>query len=167
MNGLVKGWTIASADTYRSGTLFWLTVPSNSLGNGVLFTAITRANLGTGPIQTGIDRGSLDPNNPSALWFNPAAFTAPPAYSLGTAANYYNDFRQPPVFTENISIVKRTTLWENEKNPVVLTYRADAMNAFNRTNFGVNATLGNAAFGRATAPQQTARIINMGLRIEF
>jgi hypothetical protein len=167
VNGLVKGWTIASADTYRSGTLFWLTVPSNSLGNGVLFTAITRANLGTGPIQTGIDRGSLDPNNPSALWFNPAAFTAPPAYSLGTAANYYNDFRQPPVFTENISIVKRTTLWENEKNPVVLTYRADAMNAFNRTNFGVNATLGNAAFGRATAPQQTARIINMGLRIEF
>ena len=40
-------------------------------------------------------------------------------------------------------------------------------NAFNRTNFNVNATIGNPNFGRATAPQNGPRIITMGLRLEF
>jgi hypothetical protein len=167
-NALVGGWTIASADVYRKGTLIWLTTPGNPLGNGVLFSAVTKANVGTGSIRTGIDRTSLDPNNPSTRWFNAAAFTAPTAYTLGNAAFYYNDFRQPAVFTENLSISKRTTLWRNDKNPVVLVYRADAFNAFNRTCFGgVVGTLGNANFGRPTAPQNGARLITMGIRLDF
>lgn len=167
-NALVGGWTIASADTYRKGTLIWLNTPGNPLGNGVLFSGVTKANLGSGPIRTGIDRTTLDPNNPSTRWFNAAAFAAAPAYTLGNAAFYYNDFRQPAVFTENISVVKRTTLWQNDKNPINLIYRADAFNAFNRTNFGgVVGTIGNANFGRPTAPQNGVRLITMGLRLEF
>ena len=167
-NTFVGGWTIASADVYRKGTLIWLTTPGNPLGNGVLFTTVTKANLGTGPIRTGIDRTTLDPNNPNTRWFNAVAFTAPSAYVLGNTAFFYNDFRQPAVFTENISVLKRTTLWQNERNPVVLIYRADAFNAFNRTNFGgVVGTLGNANFGRPTAPQNGQRLITMGLRLDF
>jgi hypothetical protein len=167
-NALVGGWTIASADVYRKGTLIGLSTPGNPLGNGVLFSGITKANVGTGPIRTGIDRTTLDPNNPNTRWFNAAAFTAAPAYTLGNAAFYHNDFRQPAVFTENISIVKRTTLLANDKNPIVLIYRADAFNAFNRTNFGgVVGTIGNANFGRPTGPQIGARLITMGLRLEF
>ena len=50
----------------------------------------------------------------------------------------------------------------------VLTYRADGFNIFNRTSFGgVNGTVGNANFGRPTAPQVGARLITMGLRLEF
>jgi hypothetical protein len=48
-----------------------------------------------------------------------------------------------------------------------LQIRADAFNAFNRTNFAVNGTVGNANFGRATGPQDGARIITMGLRLYF
>ena len=71
---------------------------------------------------------------------------------------------------ERLSIVKRTTLFANEKNPVVLTVRADGFNIFNRTVFGTggaNVTIGNANFGRPTGPQNGARIITMGLRLEF
>jgi hypothetical protein len=115
-----------------------------------------------------VDRTTLDPNDPNSRWFNPAAFTAAPMFTLGNAAFYYNDFRQPAVFTENFSVVKRTTLVELDKNPIVLIYRADAFNAFNRTNFGgVVGTVGNAAFGRPTAPQNGPRLITMGLRLEF
>ena len=168
VNAFVGGWTIASADVYRKGTLIWLNTPGNPLGNGVLFTSITKANIGSGPIRTGIDRTTLDPNNPSTRWFNAAAFTAAPAYTLGNAAFYHNNFRQPAVFNEGVSIVKRTTLWQNEKNPVVLIYRADGFNIFNRTNFGgVVGTVGNANFGRPTGPQNGARIITMGLRLDF
>ena len=168
VNAAVGGWTIASADVYRKGTLIWLNTPGNPLGNGVLFSQVTKANVGTGPIRTGIDRTTLDPNNPNTRWFNAAAFTAAPQYTLGNAAFYYNDFRQPAVFTENLSIVKRTTLWQNDKNPIVLMYRADGFNIFNRTNFGgVVGTIGNPNFGRPTGPQNGARLITMGLRLEF
>jgi hypothetical protein len=167
-NALVGGWTIATANIYRKGTLIWLNTPGNPLGNGVLFSPVTKANIGTGPIRTGIDRTTLDPNNPATRWFNPAAFTAAPQFTLGNAAFYHNDFRQPAVFTENLSIVKRTVLWQNDKNPVVLIYRADGFNIFNRTNFGgVVGTVGNANFGRPTAPQNGPRLITMGLRLEF
>jgi hypothetical protein len=165
---LVGGWTIAGIQQYRKGTLIWLNTPGNPLGNGVLFSPVTKANVGTGPIRTGIDRTSLDPNDPSARWFNPGAFTAAPPFTLGNAAFYYNDFRQPAVFTENLAIVKRTVLFETDGGPVALTYRADAFNLFNRTNFGgVVGTVGNPNFGRPTGPQLGPRIITMGLRLEF
>lgn len=168
VNALVGGWTISGVHSYRKGTLIQLTTPGNPLGNGVMFSSVTKANLGSGPIRTGIDRTTLDPNNPNTRWFNAAAFQAAPQYTLGSAAFYYNDFRQPAVFTDNLSIVKRTTLWTNDRNPVVLTYRADGFNVLNRTNFGgVVGTIGNPNFGRPTAPQIGARIITMGLRLEF
>ena len=51
---------------------------------------------------------------------------------------------------------------------VVLTYRADAFNAFNRTSFGnINGIVGNANFGLATGPQNGVRLITMGLRLDF
>lgn len=167
-NAFIGGWTIASVDVYRKGTLAQILTPGNPLGNGVMFSPLTKANPGTGPVRTGIDRTTLDPNNPSTRWLNAAAFTAAPTYTLGTAAFYHNDFRQPAVFTENFSVVKRTTLFANDRNPIVLVYRADAFNAFNRTNFGgVVTAIGNANFGRPTGAQLAPRAITMGLRLEF
>ena len=163
---LVGGWTLSGAQRYYSGNVVQAVTPGNPLGS-TIFASNTKAMRNSAAIRTGIDRGSLDPNDPGARWFNAAAFGVAPAFSLGNAAFYYGEFRQPPIFIENFSIAKRTTLWENESNPVVLTYRADAFNLFNRTNFGVNGTINNAAFGRATGPQQGARLITMGLRLEF
>lgn len=166
-NMLVGGWTLSSTAVYRKGTLFQAVTPGNPLGNGVLFAPLTKANRTGTEIRTGIDRTSLDPANSSALWFNPGSYSSAAQFTLGTAAFYDSALRQPAVFTENMSIVKRTTLWQNDKNPVVLIYRADAFNMLNRTNFGVNGTVGNALFGRATGPQQGNRLITMGLRLEF
>jgi hypothetical protein len=167
-NSLAGGWTIASTAVYRKGTLIQAVTPGNPLGNGVLFAPLTKANRSGLPIRTGIDRTTLDPNDPNTRFFTPGAFTAAPQFTLGSAAFYDSAFRQPAVFTENLAIVKRTTLWQNDKNPVVLIYRADGFNIFNRTNFGgVNGVVGNANFGRPTGPQNGARLITMGLRLEF
>ena len=48
-----------------------------------------------------------------------------------------------------------------------LQYMANAFNPFNRTNFGVNGTVGSANFGRATGPQYGPRNITMQLRLNF
>lgn len=97
-NALIGGWTVSGLMGQRKGTLIQLVTPGNPLGNGVIFAPQTKANIGTGPIRTGIDRTTLDPNNPSTRWFNASAFTAAPAYTLGNAAFFHNEFRQPAVW---------------------------------------------------------------------
>lgn len=167
-NALVSNWIISSAHRWASGNLIYITTPGNPLGSTIFSTVTKAVQVPGAAVRTGIDRTSLDPNNPSTRWLNPAAWQPAPAFSLGTAAFFHTDFRQPPVFSDNIGIMKRTTLWENDKNPVTLIYRADAFNAFNRTNFGgVVGTIGNANFGRPTGPQLSPRLITMGLRLEF
>jgi hypothetical protein len=134
----------------------------------VLFTDALMCNANFSPVLTGQSRTSLDPNNPSSLYFNAAAFSAPPPFSFGTSSQYNGHFRQPPVLVDNIAVVKQIYLWPSgDGDKLRLQLRADAFNPFNRTNFGVNGSVGNANFGRATGPQYGARIITMGARIYF
>lgn len=166
-NAFVEGWTISGAQRYYSGNLIQLVTPGNPLG-ATLFSTATKAVLNSSAIRTGISRGNLDPNNPDSLWFNASAFSPAAPFTLGTAALYHDDFRQPSIAFENISVSKRTILFKNDKNPVELQYRADMFNLFNRTRFGgVNGTIGNPNFGRPSGPQVVARAITMGLRLTF
>ncbi|MBL8292294.1 MAG: TonB-dependent receptor [Bryobacterales bacterium] len=167
-NLLFGGWNVSGIARYQAGPLLLVQAPANTLGTGVLFTFFKKANVGTGPIQTGIDRGTLDPNNPNTRWLNPAAFAVPGQYELGNAAQYYGDMRNPPVLDERLAIQKRMRFPVNADRSVDLIYRVDAFNMFNRTAFGgiVN-VVGNANFGRPTGPQVGARLITMGLRLDF
>jgi hypothetical protein len=164
VNTLVGGWTISGIHQYRSGTLIQIGAPVNTLGTGILFTPALRANTTGQAISTGADRTSLDPNNPDVRWLSRAAFAIPGPYQFGTASPFLNDVRNPPFFTEALSIVKRTRLWEGGD----IEYRADISNLFNRTSFGgINVNLSDANFGRVTGPQQGPRIIQMALRLNF
>ena len=102
------------------------------------------------------------------MYFNAAAFSVPGQYSFGTSSQYNSQFRQPPVLVDNAALIKQLYLWPSgDGSKVRLQFRADAFNPFNRTNFGVNGTVGNANFGRATGPQYGPRLITMGLRLYF
>jgi hypothetical protein len=69
---------------------------------------------------------------------------------------------------DNAALIKQVYLWpKGDGSRVRLQFRADASNPFNRTNFAVNGTVGNANFGRATSPQNGPRLITMGLRLYF
>ena len=72
------------------------------------------------------------------------------------------------MLVDNISVVKQLGVWPSgDGNKVRLQFSANAFNPFNRTNFGVNGTVGNANFGRATGPQYGPRLITMVLRLYF
>jgi hypothetical protein len=167
LNLLVGGWQVSGAQQYRSGSLIQVVTPGNPDGTGVLFTPLTKAVLTGNAFRTNVSATDLDPNNPNIRWFNSGAnapFTAAKAYTLGNAAIYYDNFRNPWFRNENVSLIKNFQIWES----VHLQYRADATNLFNRTDFGgVNGTVGNANFGRPTAVQDAARMITMGLRLQF
>jgi hypothetical protein len=167
MNALVGNWTLSDTHQYRSGALIALTCP-NTLGSGVLFTDARLCNQNGGAVLSGQSRTSLDPNNPASLYFNAAAFSVPGQYSFGTSSQYNSKFRQPPVLSDNIALIKQLYVWPTgDGSRVRLQFRADAFNAFNRTNFAVNGTVGNPNFGRATSPQIGPRLITMGVRLSF
>ena len=163
-NAVASGWTVSGAQQYRSGILLRTTVP-NGL-NAILFNRDLRANVVAGvDRRTSIDRTSLDPDVPSAKWFNAWAFTLPAANSFGNAAVYYNNLRNPPVFTENLGIVKRTAI----KEGINAELRADISNLFNRTAFGnINTNLAQPNdFGRPTGVMIGPRIVQVALRVNF
>jgi len=167
VNSIIGNWTIADSHQYRSGALIALTC-TNTLGNGVLFTDARMCNANGGAVLTGQSRTSLDPNNPQSLYFNAAAFSVPGQYAFGTSSQYNSKFRQPVYLLDNIAIVKQLAVWPTgDGMRVRLQFRADAFNAFNKTDFAVNGTVGNANFGRATAPQIGPRLITVGVRAYF
>jgi hypothetical protein len=86
---------------------------------------------------------------------------------FGTAAAYLNDLRTPPVYQENVSLVKRFHVLTGEQ-PLNFELRADASNVLNRTLFGgINMNLTDPNFGRPTAVQIGPRFIQMGLKVNF
>ena len=164
VRAVVGGWTIAGIQQYYSGLPILLNSPVNTMGPGVLYAPQLRANTTGQAVQTGIDRTALDPNNPNTRWLNRAAFSIPGQYQFGDASPYLSAVRNPPIFTESFSIVKRTKIRERAN----LEYRTDISNLLNRTSFGsINVNLNDPNFGRPTAVQQQPRIIQMALRLNF
>ncbi len=167
VNLAVGGWSIAAAQQYRSSVPLQIVTPGNPNGSGVLFTPLTKANYTGTPIRTGMSATDMDPNNPNSRWFNygsNAPFVAAAPYTLGTTSIYNNAVRNPYIRSENISLQKDFAIWESVK----LRYRADFMNAFNRSDLGnVNVVVGNPNFGRPTGPMMNQRYISMGVRLDF
>lgn len=167
-NLLFGGWNVSGIARYQSGALILVQAPANTINTGVLFSFFKSANNGTGPLRTDAERTSLDPNNPSSRWFNSAFFTAPGQYELGNAAQYHGNFRNPAVLDERLAIQKRMRFPIMKDRTADLVYRVDAFNMFNRTSFGgIVGVVGNPNFGRPTGPQVGARLITMGVRLEF
>jgi hypothetical protein len=162
----IGGWMLSGTQQYRSGNLIQVVSATNQLAS-TIFSPLQKATPTGYAVRSGIGAGDLNPDVSTNRWFNygasaPYANTA--AYTLGTASIYDTHFRNPWYRTENLSISKNFAIWES----VRFIYRADAFNLFNRTAFGgVNGTIGNANYGRATGVQVGARVITMGLRAEF
>jgi hypothetical protein len=114
---------------------------------------------------------------------NPAAFTTPDAGQLGNIGR--NTFQGPGLYSLDISLARRFPLkWLGEAGR--LTLRADAFNVLNHANLNNPSTLlcsslcttfGSAQYGRqsvdnsgfpATTPlQETPRMIQLVVRLEF
>jgi hypothetical protein len=166
VDAIIGNWTVADDHNYHSGSLIALTCP-DTLGAGVLFTDARMCNANGGDVLTGQSRTSLNPNSPTSVYFNSAAFSIPGQYSFGTSSQYNSKFRQPPVFNDNAALIKQINLFTKGDELIRLQLRADAANLLNRTNFSVNGTVGSVNFGRAAGPQDGPRIITMGVRLYF
>jgi Carboxypeptidase regulatory-like domain len=98
----------------------------------------------------------------SNTWFNPAAFTAPPAYTFGNVSR--NSVYGPGLETTDVGIVRGFTLREKMQ----LETRAEFFNALNHTNLGTpNRFVATANFGSITETTTPGREIQLSARLSF
>lgn len=115
-----------------------------------------------------------------AYYINPGAFTSPAVGTFGNAPNLISALRMPSYLNEDLSVSKRTKITERTD----LQFQANFFNALNRTIFsnGGNAVTfiqqfappnlsaaagSNSIFGQMTAQQNSPRIIQFGMKLEF
>jgi hypothetical protein len=193
VNAIAGGWSVSGLHQYQSGRpihieydAFGASNPYFAAGDGFSF----RPNIVpgqpfknpaykrscSGPLQASAGR------NPCQFYINPAAFSIPTSGDFGNAPNLISALRMPAYINEDLSVAKRTQLFENMR----LLFQANFFNAFNRTIFssGGNAQTfiinsappdlsaasldgSNTVFGIMTSQQNGARIIQFGMKLEF
>ncbi|MDX1981113.1 MAG: hypothetical protein SFV51_12655, partial [Bryobacteraceae bacterium] len=167
MNLLVGGWNVATAFRYNVPAPIRLQ-STNTLANA-LFTRARKVDQVNQNVRGGASRGDLNPDNASARWFTPGAFVNPAQqFAFGTAAWHHDDLRNPRQLSENFAIQKNFAVVKlSEDQDLKIRYRADFFNVFNRVDFNVDTNFQSPNFGRATGPNLGARIITMGLMVDF
>jgi hypothetical protein len=194
---VVGGWSVSGIHQYQSGRPIHIEVdytsgstnPYLAAGDGFSF----RPNIVpgqpfknpaygrscSGPIQTTAGR------NPCQFYINPAAFSAPPPGTFGNAPNLISALRMPAYINEDLSLSKRTIIFEN----LDLQFQANFFNALNRTIFSSNGNANtfilnvppaappdlssaslqnsNSIFGIMTNQQNAPRIVQFGMKVEF
>jgi hypothetical protein len=164
------GWQLAGIFNVRSGS------PLTAFVSGNRSRSAWSPSLGPG---LGQDRPNLAPGvtHESAIlgrpeqWFNPAAFTLPPAGQLGTLGR--GTFIGPNLRNLDIALLKSFAIpqWNEQAR---LQFRAEAFNIANRANFGPPALLAVSStgvpigsFGTVRNTITSARQIQLGLRLQF
>ena len=135
-SSIVGGWEFDGIVTLASGLPFTVT-----LNNGVNFGAPSWPNR--------IASGTLSNPGP-AMWFNTAAFVAPPFNTYGNSAR--GVLYGPGTSNWDLSIQRQFRIIER----LNMRLRMDAFNAFNTPNFGEP----NSAIGSATAGVITSTVLD-------
>jgi len=95
-------------------------------------------------------------------WFNPAAFSTPPAYTFGNLGR--NSVVGPGMQTVDVSLVRSVSLREK----LHMEMRADFFNALNHTNLGTpNRFVNTAGFGSITEVTTPGRETQLSVRLAF
>jgi len=154
---LVGGWTFTGIHRYQTGKPLVLSM-TNSLP---LFNGGLRPNVVAGA-ERQVEVEDFDPAVNTRI--NRDAFAAPAPFTFGTAARSYTDLRTFSFLDESFGLIKRTGITER----VMLTFRAEFFNVFNRTVFGMpQGNFSNAAFGRVSSQANNPRQGQLALRLEF
>jgi hypothetical protein len=121
--------------------------------------------VGENPIRANKTNKEVFPSGTrdSTTWFNPGAFTAPPAYTYGNVSR--NSVYGPGLQTLDLGVVREIGVWLKERD---IEARAEFFNALNHTNLGTpNRFVNTSSFGSITEPATPGREIQLSARISF
>jgi hypothetical protein len=155
MDMLLGGWQVNAIIVMQSGNPL---VPN--LQSGILPGATQRPNLLYQPGLGGTVQDRLD------KFLDPNAFGRPAAYTFGNAPRTMSQTRGPGLKNVDLSLFKNV-YFDRERNRR-LEIRAEAFNLSNTPIFAdPNVTVGSTAFGTITGVQNSARIMQLALKLSF
>ncbi len=192
LNQVVGGWEVTGIHQYQSGRPVHIEYDAFGAANPYYATDgfSFRPNLVPGqPLKNPAYRKGCSGPAPStpgiescSVYINPSAFIAPPQGEFGNAPTFLSGLRLPAYYNESLSASKRFHLIEKAD----LQFQANFFNAFNRVVFsnGGNANTfifnnapasltpsalsnSNSVFGLLTAQQNSPRMIQFALKLEF
>jgi hypothetical protein len=152
VGAIVRDWELSGVVTLQSG------LP-------LAVTQVTNFNSFAG-FGTHRPNRIADPNLPAsqqttAQFFNTAAFTVAPQFTLGNSSR--NPVRGPQYRNADLAIIRRVTFDESKS----LQFRAEIFNLTNTPPLGApNVVLGSGGFGSITSAGDP-RVIQFGLKFEF
>jgi hypothetical protein len=155
---LAGGWSISGISSVSSGEPLALRALFNNTG-GVLNTV--RVN-----VVPGVDPRS--PHQGPDQWFNPAAFSHPPDFSLGSGPRTHPFLRNPISQNHDLSLAKRFPIDLDRS----IEFTASGFNFINHANWtNPDVVIGTAAAPNANAGRiigsRGSRVIQLSLRFSF
>jgi outer membrane receptor protein involved in Fe transport len=146
---LLKGWQVSAGVNLHSGPPFTAILSGNP------------ANTSRGTIRPNLVGDPNSGDRTPELWFNTAAFVAPPAFTYGDAGR--NIIIGPGTTLVDLGLRKQVRVHKEQ----ALEVRIDAYNAFNSPQLGIpGRVLGTPQFGRITTVG-SPREVQLGLRYTF
>jgi hypothetical protein len=168
-NAVVGGWEISGVHKFQSGSPSSFSCATGLPGNSPCF----RYSLaqGVSPYTATSITGHSNPL--TSVYLNAAAFTDPNsnarinaggAYQYGTLPRNYGGIRFPVSPDSDFSFIKHNSIAEH----VTAEFRVELFNAFNEHRLGSpNQSPNSTAFGQIGGTQNTARVGQLTLRINF
>jgi hypothetical protein len=167
----IGGWLVGTFYTYDNGAPVELTSPANSTNSTNVFGGGSTIRPDVTGASTAVPGGRHIVIGQGASvvseYFNPAAFSATPAFTFGDARRYQETIRLPGTLNFDMLAEKRFPLPESEE----LTFRFEAFNAFNRVQLtGLNTSYSSTpdTFGYLLPSQANSpRSLQASLRFAF
>jgi outer membrane receptor protein involved in Fe transport len=152
LGAIANDWTLTALVTLQSGMPVAVTQTTNF--NAAFGFGVQRPNLVADPTLP------ADQRTPSQ-WFNTAAFTTAPVFTIGSASR--NPVRGPSYRDVDLALIRRVPIHAGAS----LELRAEVFNLLNTPNFGApNAVLGAANFGTVTTVLDP-RVGQLALKLIF
>ncbi|MFZ0302643.1 MAG: carboxypeptidase-like regulatory domain-containing protein [Terracidiphilus sp.] len=152
VDAAVGGWQVNGITSVQSG--FPMSIGPNG-NSSTVYGGNQHVNLTGAPFKSG-SCGAGTAGNPSIpvgtkyCFFNPAAFTPPPAYTFGNGPRYYSNLRAPRYVDEDLTVAK----WFNLAERFRLQVAVQMFNAFNHPNFGIpDSGAGDPTMGESSSTQ--------------
>jgi hypothetical protein len=153
---LSQNWHLSTIYQLQTGMPFTISVFGDTANSGTV--------LGENPIRANVTGQPVfgPGTHTAAEWFNPAAFSTPPAYTYGNAGR--NSAYGPGMQTLDLAIARTFSITERTTFQV----RAEAFNALNKTNLGTpNRYVNEPQFGTITMAMTPGRELQLSARVSF
>jgi hypothetical protein len=153
---MTSNWQFSTLFQVQSGYPFTISVFGDTANAGTL--------LGENPIRANYTGQPIyGPGTKTAdQWFNPEAFSTPPAYAFGNVGR--NTVYGPGMQTLDIALVRTFAITERLR----LQVRGEAFNTLNHTNLDApNRFVNEPQFGTITDATTPGREIQLSARLSF